>query len=86
MTVQQVLDWFKERGMDAYSISCGSSLLYNSLFPRHKERLSQSMLEVAKTVAKLDISDWQNSFDVVVAVEDENEEDVDVPLVTIAFR
>lgn len=86
LTVQQVLDWFKERGMDAYSISCGSSLLYNSLFPRHKERLSQSMLEVAKTVAKLQVSDWQNSFDVVVAVEDENEEDVDVPLVTVAFR
>ena len=54
--------------------------------PRHKERLSQSMLEVAKTVAKLEVADWQNSFDIVVAVEDENEEDVDVPLVTIAFR
>ena len=85
LTVQQVLDWFKDKGMDAYSISCGSSLLYNSLFPRHKERLSQSILEVAKTVAKLEVADWQTSFDIVVAVEDENEEDVDVPLVTIKF-
>jgi ubiquitin-activating enzyme E1 len=86
LTVQDVLDWFKNKGMDAYSISCGSSLLYNSLFPRHKERLPQTMLEVAKTVAKLDIPDYRSSFDIVVAVEDENEEDIDVPLVTIKFR
>ena len=86
LTVQQVLDWFKNKNMDAYSISCGSSLLYNSLFPKHKERLGQSMLEVAKTVAKLEVKDWENSFDVVVAVEDEDENDVDVPLVTIKFR
>jgi hypothetical protein len=32
----QVLDWFKQRGLEAYSISCGQSLLYNNIFPKHK--------------------------------------------------
>jgi hypothetical protein len=34
--VQQVLDWFSEKGLTAYSISCGQSLLYNNIFPKHK--------------------------------------------------
>lgn len=32
----QVLDWFKAKGLEAYSISCGQSLLYNNIFPKHK--------------------------------------------------
>ena len=32
----QVLEWFRGRGLEAYSISCGQSLLYNNIFPKHK--------------------------------------------------
>lgn len=35
---RQVLDWFRAKGLEAYSISCGQSLLYNNIFPRHKAR------------------------------------------------
>jgi hypothetical protein len=26
----------QERGLEAYSISCGQSLLYNNIFPKHR--------------------------------------------------
>ena len=32
----QVLDWFRAKGLEAYSISCGQSLIYNNIFPKHK--------------------------------------------------
>jgi len=36
LTVQEVLDWFLQRKLTAYSISCGQALLYNNIFPKHK--------------------------------------------------
>ncbi|DBB17709.1 TPA: NEDD8-activating protein uba3 [Trebouxia sp. C0006] len=86
LTVQEVLDWFKVRGLEAYSISCGQSLLYNNIFPKHKDRLLKKMSGLVQTVAKTDIPDYRNHFDVVVACEDEEGEDMDVPLVSIKFR
>jgi hypothetical protein len=41
-----VLDWFQERSLHAYSISAGQSLLYNDIFPKHKERLGKKMSEL----------------------------------------
>jgi len=39
------------------------------------------------TVAKVEIPDWRSHFDVVVACEEEDgDEDLDVPLVSIKFR
>ncbi|CAL5220461.1 g2482 [Coccomyxa viridis] len=86
LTVQQVLDWFKKKDLEAYSISCGQSLLYNNIFPKHKERLNKPMSGLVKSVAKMDIPAKRNHFDVVVACEDEEGEDLDVPLVSIKFR
>jgi ubiquitin-activating enzyme E1 len=86
LTVQQVLDWFKERNLEAYSISCGQSLLYNNIFPKHKERINQKMSGLVQTVAKLELPSYRNHFDVVVACEDDEGEDIDVPLVSILYR
>ena len=74
------------RGLEAYSISCGQSLLYNNIFPKHKDRLPQRMSTLVRTVAKTNIPSYRNHFDVVVACEDEDGEDMDVPLVSIRFR
>ncbi len=82
----QVLDWFEERGLIAYSISCGQSLLYNNIFPKHRERLDKRMSELVVSVAKQEVPAWRAHFDVVVACEDEEGEDLDVPLVSIKFR
>lgn len=40
---QEVLDWFEAKGLTAYSISAGQSLLYNNVFPKHKERLGKKV-------------------------------------------
>ena len=37
-------------------------------------------------IAKLEIPDGRKHFDIVVACEDDDGEDVDVPLVSIEFR
>mmetsp|Transcript_6335 Transcript_6335/g.17708 ORF Transcript_6335/g.17708 Transcript_6335/m.17708 type:complete len:697 (+) Transcript_6335:1459-3549(+) len=86
LTVQEVLDWFLQRKLTAYSISCGQALLYNNIFPKHKDRLGKKMSALVKTVAKIDIPDYRKHFDVVVACEDDEGEDLDVPLVSIEFR
>jgi len=86
LTVQEVVDWFKERGLIAYSISAGQSLLYNTYFPKHQERLGQKMSAVLKTVAKVEVPPTRDHFDVVVACEDEDGEDLDCPLVSVKFR
>ena len=31
-----MLEWFRAKGLEAYSISCGQALLYNNIFPKHK--------------------------------------------------
>ena len=82
-TLSEVLAWFKARNLDAYSISCGQSLLYNSLFPRHADRLNRKMKDLAVEVAKLVLPPGRGHFDIVVACEDEEGEDLDVPLVSI---
>ena len=58
-----MLDWFVARKLTAYSISCGQSLLYNNIFPKHKERLGQKMSGLVGTVAKMEIPAGRNHFD-----------------------
>lgn len=84
--MQEVLDWFSEKKLEAYSISYGPALLYNNIFPKHKERLGTAMSSLVKSVGKVDLPDWRSHFDVVVACEDADGEDIDVPLISVKFR
>ena len=86
MTVQEVLDHFEAKGLIAYSMSVGSSLIYNNIFPKHKERLGQKLSELVQTIGKMEIPAKRRHFDIVVACEDDEGEDVDIPLVSIRFR
>ena len=86
LTVQGLLDWFTAKGLTPYSISAGPSLVWNSLFPKHKERLGKPVLEVVQTFAKLEIPADRKHFDLVVAVEDDDGEDIDIPLVSVKFK
>jgi len=86
-TVKELLDWFAAKGLVAYSVSCGQSLIYNNIFPKHKARMDQKVSDLVQSVAKLVIPADRRHFDIVVACEDEDDgEDVDVPLVSIQFR
>jgi len=86
LTLRELLDWFQDKGLSAYSISCGQSLIYNSIFPKHKERLDRKVLDLARDIAKLEIPPDRRHFDIVVACEDDDGNDVDVPLISICFR
>ncbi|PKA51884.1 Ubiquitin-activating enzyme E1 1 [Apostasia shenzhenica] len=85
ITLRELLNWLKERGLNAYSISCGTSLLYNSMFQRHKERLDKKVVDLAKEVARLEIPSYRQHVDVVVACEDDEDNDIDIPLISIYF-
>jgi ubiquitin-activating enzyme E1 len=86
LTVKELLNYFEAKGLSAYSVSCGQSLIYNTIFPKHKERMDTRVSDLVRTVAKLEIPSNRNHFDIVVACEDDEGEDVDVPLVSIEFR
>ncbi|KAG0577880.1 hypothetical protein M758_5G181300 [Ceratodon purpureus] len=86
LTLKELLAWFEAKGLTAYSISCGQALLYNNIFPKHKDRLDKKVADLAKDVAKLDIPPNRRHLDLVVACEDDEGEDLDVPLVSICFR
>lgn len=85
-TLRQLLDWLQNKGLNAYSISYGSCLLYNSMFPRHKDRMDKKMVDLAKEVAKAELPSNRKHFDVVVACEDDEDNDVDIPQVSIYFE
>ncbi|CAK8537841.1 unnamed protein product [Lathyrus sativus] len=85
-TLRELLDWLKGKGLNAYSISCGSCLLYNSMFPRHKERMDKKVVDLARDVAKMEIPSYRSHIDVVVACEDDDDNDIDIPQVSIYFR
>lgn len=87
LTLRELLQWLKEKGLSAYSISCGTSLLYNSMFPKHRDRMDRKIVELAKEIAKVEVTPYRRHVDVVVACEDEEDgSDVDIPLVSINFR
>ncbi|KAM3313899.1 hypothetical protein ACQJBY_033039 [Aegilops geniculata] len=86
ITVAELLKWLSDKGLTAYSVSCGTSLLYNTMFPRHKDRLKRKMVDVAQEVAKVDVPAYRKHFDVVVACEDDDGNDIDIPLISIYFR
>lgn len=85
VTLRELLRWLKEKGLNAYSISYGTSLLYNSMFPRHRDRMDRKVSELAQSVSKSDIPSYRKHLDLVVACEDDNDNDVDIPLVSVYF-
>ncbi|KAF3448053.1 hypothetical protein FNV43_RR08761 [Rhamnella rubrinervis] len=85
-TLRELLQWLKDKGLNAYSISFGSCLLYNSMFPKHRERMDKKMVDLARDVAKAELPPYRRHFDVVVACEDDEDNDIDIPQISIYFR
>ncbi|GFZ01570.1 ubiquitin-activating enzyme 1 [Actinidia rufa] len=85
-TLRELLKWLSDKGLNAYSISCGSCLLYNSMFPRHRERMDKKVVDLARDVAKVELPLYRHHLDVVVACEDDEDNDIDIPQISIYFR
>ncbi|KAG9453604.1 hypothetical protein H6P81_006508 [Aristolochia fimbriata] len=86
VTLRELLQWLKDKGLNAYSISCGTCLLYNSMFPKHKERMDRKVADLAREIARVEIPSYRRHLDVVVACEDEDDNDIDIPLISIYFK
>ncbi|XP_058075084.1 ubiquitin-activating enzyme E1 2-like isoform X2 [Magnolia sinica] len=86
LTLRELLQWLQEKGLNAYSISCGTCLLYNSMFPRHRERMDRPVVDLAREIAKVEVPSYRCHLDVVVACEDDEDNDIDIPLISIYFR
>ncbi|XP_020582086.1 ubiquitin-activating enzyme E1 1 [Phalaenopsis equestris] len=86
LTLSELLKWLSDRGLGAYSISCGTSLLYNNLFASHNNRLEKKIVDLAREVAKVEVPSYRRHLDVVVACEDDEGNDIDIPLISIYFR
>lgn len=84
-TLRELLQWLQNKGLNAYSISHGSCLLYNSMFPRHRERMDKKLVDLVIEVAKAELPSYRQHFDVVVACEDEEGNDIDIPQISIYF-
>ncbi|KAH9673125.1 ubiquitin-activating enzyme E1 1 [Citrus sinensis] len=84
-TLRQLLQWLQDKGLNAYSISYGSCLLFNSMFPRHKERMDKKVVDLVRDVAKAELPPYRQHFDVVVACVDEDDNDIDIPQISIYF-
>ena len=84
-TIQGLLDWFKAKGLDPYSVTWGNTLIYNSLFPNHKERLDKKVINLVQDMAKIEISTHSHHFDIDVCCEDEDENEITVPSISIYF-
>ncbi|XVE58985.1 hypothetical protein DITRI_Ditri05aG0007700 [Diplodiscus trichospermus] len=85
-TLGELIQWLKGKGLNAYSISYGSCLLFNSMFLRHRERLDRKVVDVAREVAKAELPPYRSHLDVVVACEDDEDNDIDIPQISIYYR
>ncbi|XP_010937922.1 ubiquitin-activating enzyme E1 1 isoform X2 [Elaeis guineensis] len=86
LTLRELLQWLKNKGINAYSISYGSSLLYNSMLPRHRDRMDKKVVDVARDVARAEVPPYRRHLDIVAACENDEGADVDIPLISIYFR
>ncbi|KAL5197977.1 hypothetical protein ABZP36_001489 [Zizania latifolia] len=86
VTLAEFLQWFSDKGLSAYSVSYGTSLLYSNMFARHKDRLNKKVVDVAREISKVDVPEYRRHLDVVAACEDDDGNDIDIPLVSVYFR
>lgn len=84
--LRELLQWLKNKGLNAYNISYGSCLLYSCMLQRHAERMYKTMVDLVVDVAKAELLAYRHHFDVVVTCVDEDDNEVDIPLVSVYFK
>ncbi|KKA27557.1 hypothetical protein TD95_002401 [Thielaviopsis punctulata] len=85
MTLQELLDHFEAKGLTISMLSSGVSLLYAAFQPPSKtaEKLTMKLTELVEKVSKKEIPSHQKDVIFEVVAEDVNEEDVEVPFITV---
>ncbi|RYP58249.1 hypothetical protein DL769_009042 [Monosporascus sp. CRB-8-3] len=88
ITLRELIDDFKKRGLNISMLSSGVSLLYASFFPQAKlkERLPLKLSQLVESVSKKPIPEHQKEVIFEIVAEDENDEDVEVPYIKVRVR
>jgi ubiquitin-activating enzyme E1 len=56
------------------------------MFPKHRERMYKKVVDLVREVAKATLPPYRRHFDDVVACEDDDDNNVDIPQISIYFR
>ncbi|KAM0195284.1 hypothetical protein ACHAPA_000848 [Fusarium lateritium] len=85
ITLQELLDTFKAKGLSISMLSSGVSLLYASFFPpsKLKERYAMKLSKLVETISKKAIPSHQKEVIFEIVAEDLAEEDVEVPYIKV---
>lgn len=85
ITLRELLDTFKEKGLSISMLSSGVSLLYASFFPpaKLKERYEMKLSKLVETISKKPIPEHQKEVIFEIVAEDLAEEDVEVPYIKV---
>jgi ubiquitin-activating enzyme E1 len=88
ITLRELIDQFKAKGLEISMLSSGVSLLYASFFPpsKLKDRYPMRLSELVATVSKKPIPDHQKNVIFEICADDESGEDVEVPYIMMKMR
>ncbi|KAF9773175.1 E1 ubiquitin-activating protein [Fusarium sp. DS 682] len=85
ITLKELLETFKAKGLTISMLSSGVSLLYASFFPpsKLKERYDLKLSQLVETISKKPIPSHQKEVIFEIVAEDLAEEDVEVPYIKV---
>lgn len=88
ITLQELLDYFKNKGLSVSMLSSGVSLLYASFFPpaKLKERYGLKLSKLVEHISKKPIPAHQKEVIFEIVAEDVDEEDVEVPYIKVRVQ
>jgi len=90
MTLQQFLDYFKEKyQLEVTMLSCGVSMIYSFFMAKDKlkERLPKKLTDVIAEITKQAIPETKTYMTMEVCTNRiEDDEEVDVPYIRYQFR
>ncbi|KAL8953371.1 MAG: hypothetical protein Q9222_000748 [Ikaeria aurantiellina] len=88
VTLREFLTHFSEKGLEVMMLSSGVSLLYASFYPPNKlkDRMGLKLSQLVETISKKAIPDHQKNVIFEMTVEDQTEEDVEVPYVMLKLQ
>ncbi|KAH7312439.1 hypothetical protein B0I35DRAFT_436998 [Stachybotrys elegans] len=85
ITLKELLDQFKAKGLSISMLSSGVSLLYAMFYPpaKLKERYDLKLSKLVETISKNPIPSHQKDVILEIVADDMNDEDVEVPYIKV---
>ncbi|KFX87038.1 hypothetical protein V490_08613 [Pseudogymnoascus sp. VKM F-3557] len=85
ITLRELLDMFKAKGLDITMLSSGVTLLYASFFPasKLKDRYELKLSELLAQISKKPVPEHQKNVIFEICADDESGEDVEVPYIMV---